>query len=271
VPQGNLLRDFSPLTWLHAARVLFAKSTLRRKTLPVKLDLTAFKSPDFQYDLASIAAVVERLKKVPLREEGMKWIIHWNGELCVQFYGERFVDYNYDEFVKKVDISRVGDCFRDVLGIETHVLRRDAQGRPTLQIERIAALAQPTYSAFLGKDELDVYKLEFQEYGKDEVRNWMRTVCSPNATTVADDSYMAFSRTPEGKTKIEFAALQQFALPRIMVMLRLSNWRWYREWLTRGAYRAFWRTTTDNILRRYAGEEDVFVGRPSRRAIAAGQ
>jgi hypothetical protein len=154
------------------------------------------------------------------------------------------------------------------LGINTEVLHRDDAGRPKLQIERIAALAQPSYTAFLGKDELDVYKLEYQEYGKDEVRNWMRTVCSPNASTSIDDSYMALRRMPDGKTKIEFVAHQQFPLPRIMVLFGLSRWPWFREILTRDAYRKFWTTTSDNILARYRGQEDVFIGRPAPAALA---
>ena len=64
--------------------------------------------------------------------------------------------------------------------------------------ERIAAIAQPNYTAFMGKDELDVYKLEHMEYGPDEQRNWMRTVHSPNGSAVCDDGYLAFVRGPEG-------------------------------------------------------------------------
>jgi hypothetical protein len=261
VPQGKLLTDLAPKQLARAIHIMFSKRTLKRKLLPIRLDLEPYRAPDFKYVTQSVDEVSHRLEKLPLGTNGMRWIMEYNGELCVQFYGIRNIDLDFDEFVKRVDVSRAGDAFRDVLGINTEVIRRDELGRPTLQIERIAALAQPNYSAFLGKDELDVYKLESIEYGVDEVKNWMRTVCSPNASTVADDSYMSFKRAPDNKTQIEFVALQQFPLPRIMKLFRLSSWKWFREVLTRAAYRNFWRDTVNGLLLRYEGKEIGF-GRP---------
>ncbi len=263
VPQGRLLTDFSPKTIARALRIMFAKGTLPRKLLPFKLILEKYQSVDFQYDTSSAEMVEQQLQEIPLNRQGLRLIEEYDGEMCVLFYAERYLDIDYDEFVERVDVSRVGDCFRDVLGINTVVLRRDHAGRPTLQVERIAALAQPNYAAFLGKDELDVYKLEWMEYGQDEVRNWMRTICSPNGSTVADDGYLSFSRLKDSTgTKIEFVARQQFPLPRVMVALRLSRWPWYRRFLTKLAYRCFWNVTVKNLLARYDGKE-VGVGRPT--------
>ncbi|MCG7537521.1 hypothetical protein [Pseudoalteromonas sp. OOF1S-7] len=262
VPMGNLLSDIAPKTIFKAIQIMLAKGSIEQKLLPLALDCSAFQKEDFTYSKTQIEQVVDNLKQIPFREKGMKWIIDFNGELRVQFYGERIVNIPYEKMVERVDISRVGDCFRDVLGINTEVFKRDDKGRPTLQIERIAALAQPNYSAFLGKDELDVYKLELQEYHDKKVVNWMKTVCSPNASTVIDDSYFALSPSEDGKgTKLEFAALQEFPLPRIMVLFGLSKWKWYREWLTRGAYRRFWNDTSGNVLKMYAGES-VATGKP---------
>ena len=191
----------------------------------------------------------------------MRWIHEPD---AVLFYGVRTLDVPYDDFVARVDISRVGDCFRDVLGINTEVVSRDELGRPLLQVERIAALAQPNYTSFLGKDELDVYKLEFMEYGPDEQRNSMRTICSPNSSTSADDGYLAFCRVPDpGRTRIVFVARQSFPLPRLMVLARLDRWAWLRTVLTEDAYRRFWDETVANIVARYEGRQ-IGVGRPHR-------
>lgn len=261
VPQGKLITDLAPRQLFRAAQIMLAKPTLSRKRLPVKLDLAQFRSPDFRYDTSSAEEVHKLLLDVPLNDEGVRWIHNDEGVL---FYGVRYVDVPYDEFVERVDVSRVGDAFRDVLGINTQVLHRDSAGRPLLQVERIAALAQPNYSAFLGKDELDVYKLEYMEYGEDEVRNWMRTVCSPNASTAADDGYLAFIRMPGGKqTKIEFVARQAFPRPRIMVASGLIRWPWFVTTVTEAAYMRFWNTTVANIMARYEGKE-IGIGRPSR-------
>jgi hypothetical protein len=261
VPQGNLRSDIAPKTLLRAAQINFAKSTVSRKRLPLRLDLGEYRSPDFRYDTASAEKVQLQLEDVLLNEEGMRWIHEPD---AVLFYGVRTLDVPYDDFVARVDISRVGDCFRDVLGINTEVVSRDELGRPLLQVERIAALAQPNYTSFLGKDELDVYKLEFMEYGPDEQRNSMRTICSPNSSTSADDGYLAFCRVPDpGRTRIVFVARQSFPLPRLMVLARLDRWAWLRTVLTEDAYRRFWDETVANIVARYEGRQ-IGVGRPHR-------
>jgi hypothetical protein len=261
VPQGNLLSDISPKTFFRAAQITLAKSTVSRKRLPIRLDLTELRSPDFRYDTASAEKVQLQLEEVPLNEEGMRWIHEPD---AVLFYGVRTLDVPYDEFVARVDISRVGDCFRDVLGITTTVLSRNAAGRPLLQVERIAALAQPNYTAFYGKDELDVYKLEWMEYGPDEQRNWMRTIYSPNSSTSTDDGYLAFCRIPgENRTRIVFVARQSFPRPRLLVLIRLDRWTWLRTVLTEDGYRRFWNDTMKNIVARYEGRQ-IGVGRPNR-------
>jgi hypothetical protein len=260
VAQGNLLSDVSPKTMFRAAQITLAKPSLTRKRLPIRLNLDKYRSADFRYDTSSAEKVQKQLEDVPLNDEGLRWIHEDDGVL---FYATVLLDAPYDKFVTRVDVSRVGDCFRDVLGINTQVLHRDEAGRPTLQIERIAALAQPNYSAFLGKDELDVYKLEHMEYGPDEQRNWMRTVCSPNASTWTDDGYMAFSRSPDGMTRIVFVAHQAFPRPRMLVLSRMDRWVWFRTLLTEDAYRRFWNDTLSNIVARYEGRE-IGIGRPGR-------
>jgi hypothetical protein len=262
VPQGNLRSDISLKAMVRAAHIMLAKDTLTRKRLPLKLDLEEYQSADFRYDTSSAQEVYKRLQNVPLNREGTRFIHKEDGAF---FYAVRHLDLPYDEFVRRVDVSRVGDCFRDVLGINTQVLRRNDAGRPLLQVERIAALAQPNYAAFLGKDELDVYKLEWVEYGPNEERNWMRTVCSPNGSTRADDGYLAFSRSHDGTgTRIEFVANQSFPLPRLMVLFGINRWVWFRTFLTKNAYRRFWRDTLANIIARYEGRE-MGIGRASRR------
>jgi hypothetical protein len=251
VQEGSLRTDLAPGQLARAARIMFDKRSIVPKKLPMKLDLARYRSPDFRYDTSSAQDVLRHLQGVPLNREGMRWIHLGDHQM---FYGVVDLDVPFDEFVRRVDVSRVGDCFRDVLGITTEVLQRDSSGRPLCQVERISALAQPNYSAFLGKDELDTYKLEWIEYTPDEVRNWMRTVCSPNGSTRKDDGYMSFIRLPEGTgTRIEFVAHQSFPMPRITVLLGLEYLPPYKRFLAECAYRRFWRETVRNILARYEG------------------
>jgi hypothetical protein len=259
VPAGRTRTDYTPRTMLRAAQIMLAKRTLTRKRQPLRLDLTEYRSAEFRYDTQSALRVRKQLDDVPITRDGLKWI-HEQDDIL--FYAERTLDIPFDDFVSHVDISRVGDCFRDVLGINTQVLHRDEQGRPLLQVERIAALAQPNYTAFLGKDELDVYKLEWMEYLPDGHRNWMRTVCSPNGSTRIDDGCLAAIRMP-GATRLEFAVHQSFPWPRFMVSTGLVHRDWFRIPVVESAYRRFWNTTVDNLVARYHGHE-IGIGRRPR-------
>jgi hypothetical protein len=250
----------TPTTLRRAAQIFFAKKTVSRKQPPVLRDLAEYQASDFVYDTTSLDRVQRLIDEVPADSRGMRWV--HDGE-AVLFYVEHDLDAPYDEFVSRVDISHVGFTFRDVLGITTEVVRRDDEGRSTLQLERIAALAQPNYTAFMGKDELDVYKLERIDYGPDEQRNWMRTVHSPNASAVCDDGYLAFVRGPSGGTTIKFLACQQFPVPPLMKLLRMDRWKWLRRQLTESAYRRFYGTTMKNLMASYHGI-DFRVGKASR-------
>jgi hypothetical protein len=81
---------------------------------------------------------------------------------------------------------------------------------------------------------------------------------------------MAFSRLPDGCTKIEFVANQSFPLPRVLVLLRITRWVWLRTFLTKLAYQRFWRATQKNLLARYQGRK-VWVGRPAPTSAEIGE
>jgi hypothetical protein len=242
-----------------AVQLMVAKPSILRRKPPVLLDLATYRSPDFVYDTSSLTAVWKQLEHVRPNKENMRWLY----QDAVLFYAEKDLDVPYDDFVAKVDIARAGMRFRDVLGITTEVLRTDEQGRTTLQLERIAALVQPNYTSFLGKDELDVYKLEFIEYGPDEQRNSMRTVNSANSSAICDDGYLAFVRV-NGKVRITFLACQHFPSPRLMALLRMDRIKWLKNMLTRSAYKIFTNTTWDNLIATYEGRE-FRVGRATDR------
>jgi hypothetical protein len=79
---------------------------------------------------------------------------------------------------------------------------------------------------------------------------------------------MAFQRRPNGAgTRIEFVANQSFPLPRVMVLMQLHRVIWFRNFLTRHAYRRFWRETLANMVARYEGREFA-IGKPRRAPLA---
>ena len=120
----------------------------------------------------------------------------------------------------------------------------------------------------MGKDELDVYKLETIDYTEDEQRVWMLTVHSPNGSAVCDDGYMSFSRSPDGTgTVVAFLACQNFPIPPLMGLLRLDRWSWFKTVVTESAYRRFCTAMWRNIENCYRGRE-FHVGRPGKQLIA---
>lgn len=252
----------TPGALLRAAQIVLAKATVTRRRPPIVGDLSELSSPDFVYDTSELEAVWRRVRHVPADANRMRFVHEPQPDRPTLFYVERDLPFDYDDFVSRVDIARVGLMFRDVLGITTEVLRRDEQGRTTLQLERIAALTQPNYTAFLGKDELDVYKLEQLTYEPDSQRNWMRTVHSPNLSALCDDGFLGFERNPDGTARLVFLACQHFPMPRVMVLTRADRWGWLRRRLTEMAYRRFFGETLDNIVAAYEGR-DFRVGRRS--------
>ena len=245
-----------------STQVFFAKKTVARKQPPINWDISEFRSPEFHYDTTDLENVWQQLRVIPADRHGMRYI---HGPKEVLYYAERDLDAQYDDFVSRVDIAHVGLMFRDVLGITTEVLGRNDEGRTTLQLERIAALAQPNYTSFFGKKELDVYKLESLEYGLDAQRNWMRTAHSPNDSAICDDGYLGFVRRDDGGTRITFLACQHFPIPRLMELAGVHRIPWLKNQLTEVAYRLFFGRTVKNIVAAYDGRA-YRVGRtPSKR------
>ena len=243
-------------------QIMFAKRTVARRLPPFEIELEQYHPADFERIIPSLKDVERRLMEVPADPQGMRWI-HLPDR--VLFYGERTFDVPFDDFVSQVDIGHVGQFYRDSLGVTTEVVNRDELGRTIHQGVRVVALPQPNYTAFLGKEELDVYKLEKIEYSEDEQRVWMFTAHSPNGSAICDDGYMSFSRTADGNgTVVAFLACQNFPIPPLMALARLDRWTWFRTVVTESAYRRFCNVMMRSILDCYNGNE-FRVGRPGKR------
>jgi hypothetical protein len=254
-------QPFTTLAW--ATQIMLAKRTVPRRVPSFEVDLEKHYPDDFEKIIPSLKEVERRLKEVPADAQGMRWI-HLKDR--VYFYGERTFDVPYDDFISRVDIGHVGQFYRDSLGVTTEVVNRDELGRTIHQGVRVVALPQPNYTAFLGKVELDVYKLEKIDYSEDEQRVWMFTVHSPNGSAVCDDGYMSFSRTADGRgTVVAFLACQSFPIPPLMALARLDRWTWFKTVVTESAYRRFCNVMMKNVWDCYNGNE-FHVGRPGTSA-----
>jgi hypothetical protein len=252
---------------LRAPRIMFAKQTVLRADAPFDLDLGDFSDADYTKVVPSLQEMEARLRAVPAQTPGLRWI-HLPD--TVLFLGSRTFDIPYADFVARVDIGHVGQFYRDSIGAETVVVARDGKGRALRQGVRIVALPQPNYAGFMGKGNLDVYKLESVDYSPHEQRVWMLTVHSPNGSAVCDDGFVAFKRSADhAGTVVEFMACQNFPIPPLMALSRMDRWPWFKRVVTESAYRRFFNAMMDNVLAAYEGV-DFRVGRARPEASALG-
>jgi hypothetical protein len=258
------MRDLrAQLTW--ALQLLLAKRSVTRVVPDFTVDLDGRPTADFEDVVPSLLEVERRLLEVPADRQGMRWIHELD---LVLFHAERTFDVPFEEFVERVDIGHVGQFYRDALGVTTRVVDRDAQGRTRHQGVHVIALPQPNYAALMGKEELDVYKLETIERDVDRQRVWMVTVHSPNGSAVRDDGAMTFRRSPDGTgTVAAFLAAQSFPVPPLMRALRVDRWRWFMTVVTESAYRRFCSAMWRNIADCQRGRAFA-VGRPVPVAAA---
>ena len=253
---------------LRGPKILFAKQSIVRREWPFELSLGDYSVTDYTKIIPALRDVERRLRELRADTQGVR-MIHLRD--TVLFLGERSFDIPYDDFVSQVDISHVGQFYRDSLGATTIVTTRDTADRPLQQGVRIVALPQPNYASFMGKGLLDVYKLESIDYEQDEQRVWMLTVHSPNGSAVCDDGYTSFKRSACGKrTEVTFLACQNFPVPPLMALARMDRWTWFKTVVTEAAYRRFFNDMMRNIIDCYDGI-DFHVGRAPRVSAAAAQ
>jgi len=243
---------------LRAPQIFFAKSSIKRVLLPMSIDIDTFRPNDYEKIIPTLKEIDERLERVPLNKAGMRWI-HQNN--TTYFYGQRRFELPYDEFISRVNVCHAGEFYRDSVSVDTLVIEKDEQQRPIRQAVRVVALPQPNYAAFLGKGNLDVYKLEKIDYTQDFQKLWMLTVHSPNGSAICDDGYLCFQKLDQGQaTQVSFMACQHFPVPPLMAMIYLDRWQWLKRVLTEDAYRRFFNTMMDNIWANFQGV-DHHIGR----------
>ncbi|MEW5249681.1 hypothetical protein [Microbulbifer discodermiae] len=240
-----------------APQVFFAKNTVKRRKYSFDIDLSKYSLDDYTEIIGVLRQIETEVLSAPGSRDGMHWV-HFRD--TTYFYGEQLFRVPFDDFVDKVDVAHAGDFYRDSIALVTQVVQQDELGRATYQGARIVALPQPNYAAFLGKGNLDVYKLEKVEYSQDEHRVWMKTVHSPNGSASCDDGYLLFQRTPSNYVKVAFLACQSFPVPPIMALFFLDRWKWLKDTLTEAAYRSFCARMMKNIEACYKGE-NFKVGR----------
>ncbi|HME28162.1 MAG TPA: DUF362 domain-containing protein [Acetobacteraceae bacterium] len=238
-------------------RTLFDKDALRRRAVPLGIDLDAI--PD-----GAFAALVEELlhlepvaARAPLVSDELGW--QYLDEAVVFRY-MRTVPIDYDLFVWHVDIARTIQFMNDYLGGVLVALAHDRSGRPVRQAERNIYLPQPNYLVLYQGKPIDVSKLEVVEYGANRHRLFWKTVLSENNSATYDDGIATFERTTDG-TRITITGRQQFTLPPFWQVFDPSFVPGLKDRLVTHAYQTFFDRTIANFEALVEGR-DIRIGRP---------
>ncbi|MEU7182668.1 MULTISPECIES: DUF362 domain-containing protein [Streptomyces] len=249
----------SATSTVRAWRTGYAKERIRLRDVSLAVDPDAYTHRDFDRITGLLQPLEEVIDALPADAWGMRWqhVGH-----SILFGCARTVHAPYAEFVRRVDISQVISYMTDYLGGRVHVVSRDAQGRPTRQIERNLYLAQPNYMAFYGGPPIDVCKLESITYEERAQRIAWRTVHSPNDSAAYDDGSVVFLPADGGnRTRVVIRVRQRFTLPMTWQVFRPETRPKVRDPLVQDSYQRFFTRTLDNFEAQYEGRP-YRIGRP---------
>ncbi len=225
-----------------AWRTLIDQKNLRRMELPVNLCLNTLKKEEFNALPGFFRPLEEIAAALPKKNGSCHTFI----DQGILLYLERDVDYNFDDFVNKVDICKAITYMQDYIGGHTVQLPGGQGARCIHQVERTVFLPQPNYFVLFFGDPIDVTKLERIEYHQDVHKVIWRTVLSDNHSATYDDGAVMFERV-EGRTRIRLLVHQNFLNP---AMLGWMQYRYYprlQKMIVVPAFRKFFEKTIDNF------------------------
>jgi uncharacterized protein (DUF362 family) len=267
-PRGEPLAE-SAAIWLHAWlaaavegvdawRTLFAKQQLTWREVSLDLDLDAYRLADYEAVDGYVEPLEQLIRATPGDHGGLRWR-YLDESVLFQFH--RVLPVPFEQFVRRVDISRAIHYMQDYIGGRRVAVARDDRGRVTHQAERNIYLPQPNYIVLYGGSVIDVTKLEHVSYTERTQRIRWRTLASANDSAQYDDGSVCFADIGGSYTEITVVARQKFTLPPFWQAVDLDLVPEIKDVLVGDAYFTFFDGTMSNFEAAYAGRE-YRVGRP---------
>lgn len=165
----------------------------------------------------------------------------------------------FEDFVRRVDISRTIQFMNDYIGGTVLPIERDASGRPVKQVERNLYLPQPNYLVWSGGKEIDVSKIESLVYAPERQRMFWKTIKSENQSATYDDGIVTFEAVGDG-TRVTIFGRQLFALPPFWELVQLDRYPQLKNILVEDAYTTFFRRTFSNF-EALLEQREIAIGR----------
>lgn len=231
--------------------IMYGKDQLRRKLVPLNIDLDRYKEADYESVEDYILHLAALLQFTEPDRNGLKWR-YIDGSVLFEY--SRILPLSFKNFVQKVDISKAVQMMYDNIGGNYTVVERDREGRPVRQAERDIYLPQPNWMTFFGGKYIDVGKLEIIRYQKNKQVIFWRTVNSSNDSAEFDDGLVEFSNTKNG-TLVTIVARQKFALPLFWQAMNMDYFPEVKDRMVSDAYVTFFSRTMANFEAAYEGRE----------------
>lgn len=237
---------------IRAQYTLFSKGKLRRRVAPLEIDLASYDRSAYESIPGYLAPYEQILAGAPANRMGLRWRLV---DGSVLFSCAHTFPIPFQNFVRKVDITRSIQYMNDYIGGSAVAVRRDNRGRVTHQAERNLYLQQPNWMVLFGGDLIDVEKLEFIDYRPDRQTIYWRTVGSPNASASYDDGSVAFLRDGTDQTTVKIFARQQFSLPLFFHAFDVNLLPGIRDPIIENGYATFFAGTVANLRAKYEGHD----------------
>jgi uncharacterized protein (DUF362 family) len=231
---------------------LFSKDKLLWRTAPLVMNPDIFEGEAYEGITAQLAPYKQLVKHLSPGREGAR-LRHINKAIIFECTHEFPIAFN--DFTKRVEIARAIQYMNDYLGGSTIAVKRDARGRVVHQAERNIYLQQPNWMVLFGGEVIDVEKIQFISYGRNQQTISWRTVGSPNGSATVDDGSFTFSRTENGQTKVQIFVRQKFSLPLAFQVFDINLTPVLRDPIIESTYRQFFTGTMSNLQAVYDGRD----------------
>lgn len=237
---------------VQSQNTLFSKDKLLWRMSPLVMNPDIFGDEAFEGIAAQLAPFKQLVKHLSPGREGARWR-HVDKAIVFECEHEFAIDFN--DFTKRVEISRAIQYMNDYLGGSTVAIKRDAFGRVVHQAERNIYLQQPNWMVLFGAEVIDVEKIQSITYGRNQqIISW-RTVGSPNGSATVDDGSVTFSRTQNGQTKVQIFVRQKFSLPLALQVFDINLTPGLRDPIIESTYGLFFAGTMSNLQAVYDGRD----------------
>jgi uncharacterized protein (DUF362 family) len=241
-----------------STKILLMKDRLHWMERPLNIRIADFTRADYEASKTYMEPLEEQVLQIEPDSNGMRMTYL---DKSVLFHFSRHLPIPFDDFVRRVDISKSIRMMNDYIGGACVPVLRDASGRVTHQAERNIYLPQPNYIAFSGGQPIDVSKLEFVAYSDTEHKIYWRTIKSENNSARFDDGTVSFARAAQNETLVSVVGRQEFILPPFWQMMQLDLYPTLKDYLVADAYKTFFTNTIGNFTADFE-QRSYRIGQP---------